>query len=326
MRNLLAHEVEPAHLLGDGVLDLEARVDLEEADRAVPAHEELAGAGADVARLPEDRLRAGVEPLELVVGEERRRGLLEELLVTALQRAVAGGGHHDGAVAVGQALGLDVPGPVEVALHEALAAAEGGDRLAGGRVVHRRDLLERAGDLEAAAAAAVRGLDRHGQAVLAGELDDLVRPAHRVGRAGHLRGADVLGDVTGRDLVAEHLDGLRRRADPQQPGGDDGPGEVGVLGQEAVTGVDGVGAAALGDRHDLVDVQIGLGGGRAVQREGLVGQLDEQGLRVGVGVDGDRADPGVLRRADDADRDLTAVGDEDLRDGACAVVVSHVSS
>ena len=71
-----------------------------------------------------------VERLDLLVGEERRGRLLDQLLVAALQRAVAGGDHDHVAVGVGQALGLDVPGPVQVALDEALAAAEGGDRLA----------------------------------------------------------------------------------------------------------------------------------------------------------------------------------------------------
>ena len=50
--------------------------------------------------------------------------LLDQLLVPALQRAVPGGDHHDVAVGVGQALGLDVPRAVQVALDEALAAAE----------------------------------------------------------------------------------------------------------------------------------------------------------------------------------------------------------
>ena len=58
---LLAHEVDAGDLLGDRVLDLQARVDLEERDRAVLADEELAGAGADVADLLEDRLRRLVE-------------------------------------------------------------------------------------------------------------------------------------------------------------------------------------------------------------------------------------------------------------------------
>ena len=47
----LANQVDAGDLLGDRVLDLQARVHLEEGDRAVLADQELAGAGSDVARL-----------------------------------------------------------------------------------------------------------------------------------------------------------------------------------------------------------------------------------------------------------------------------------
>ena len=77
--------------------------------------------------------------------------------------------------------------------------------------------------------------------------DDLVGVLERVLGAGRQRGADLLGDVPGLDLVAEALDRRRRRADPDQPGVDDGLGEVGVLGEEAVAGVHRVGAGLLGD-------------------------------------------------------------------------------
>ena len=196
------------------------------------------GAGADVAGFLEDGLGGGVQLGVLRLGQERRGGLLDQLLVAALQRAVTGGDDDHVAVGVGQALGLHVPGLVEVALDEALAAAEGGDGLADGGVVQLGDLFEGAGDLQAASAAAEGGLDGDRQAVLLGEGDDLVGAGDRVGGAGDERGAGALGDVAGGDLVAEVADGLRGRADPGQAGVEDGLGEVGVLGEEAVAGVD----------------------------------------------------------------------------------------
>ena len=83
--------------------------------------------------------------LALRVGQERRGRLLDQLLVAALQRAVAGAGDDDVAVLVGDHLGLDVARLVEVALDEALAAAERGDRLAGGRLEQLGDLLDACG-------------------------------------------------------------------------------------------------------------------------------------------------------------------------------------
>ena len=118
---------------------------------------------------------------------------------------------------VGQALGLDVPGPVEVALDEALAAAERGDGLADGGLVQLGDLLQGAGDLQAAPAAAERRLDRDGQAVLVGERDDLVgarRPGPGCRRPAARRPSGrCAGPAT---LSPSALDRGGRRADPGQ--------------------------------------------------------------------------------------------------------------
>ena len=242
----LADQVDAGDLLGDAVLDLEAGVDLEEGDGAVLGDQELAGAGADVAGLAQDRLRRLVEAVDLVVGEERRGRLLDQLLVAALQRAVAGGDDDDVAVLVGQALGLDVARLVEELLDEALAAAERRRPPRGPPTRRRRRprSISRA-TLRPRPPPPNDRLDRDRQAVLLGERDDLVGVLDRVLGARGQRGADLLGDVPGLDLVAERLDRRRRRADPGQPGVDHGLGEVGVLGEEAVARVHGVGAGLL---------------------------------------------------------------------------------
>ena len=86
---LLPDQVHPVHQLGDRVLDLDAGVHLEEVERPVRRQQELAGARAAIAH----RLRGGhgrrAHPLaELRVHRDRRR-LLDELLVPALDRALA---------------------------------------------------------------------------------------------------------------------------------------------------------------------------------------------------------------------------------------------
>ena len=112
------------------MLDLQPGVDLEEGDRAILPDEKLAGPRADVARRAQDVRGGGTQLLVLLLGQERSRCLLDELLVASLERAVPGRDDHDAAVRVSQALCLHVPRPVQIALHEALAAAEGGHRLA----------------------------------------------------------------------------------------------------------------------------------------------------------------------------------------------------
>ncbi len=83
--------------------------------------------------------------LALLGGEAGGGRLLDELLVPALQRAVAVPDDRDGTPPVAEHLDLQVPGPVEELLHEALTAAERGDGLAGRGLEGVGDLLARAG-------------------------------------------------------------------------------------------------------------------------------------------------------------------------------------
>ena len=122
-------QVDPGDRLGDRMLDLEAGVHLEEEELAVLV-DELDGAGVVVA----DRLRrvdrGGAHRVLDPVGQARRGGLLDQLLVAALRRAVAGRDPHDVAVVVADHLDLDVPRPRQVALDVHLVAAEEALRLA----------------------------------------------------------------------------------------------------------------------------------------------------------------------------------------------------
>ena len=85
------------------------------------------------------------------------------------------------------------------------------------------------------------------------------------------RHAGGLHQLLGLHLGPHRLDRLGRRPDPGQPGVDHGAGEVGVLGQEAVAGVDRVGAGPLRGLDEQVAAQVGLGGRVAGQAHGEVG-------------------------------------------------------
>src|SRR5205814_9016007 len=92
------------------------------------------------------------------------------------------------------------------------------------------------------------------------------------------------------DLVAHHLDRLGRGPDPVDDVGGDGSGEVGVLGEEPVARVHGVGAALLDRVEDRVGVEVALAGRLPAEGVGLVGEADVQGVAVEVGVDGNAGD------------------------------------
>src|SRR6185437_3767335 len=167
----------------------------------------------------------------LLAGQERSRCLLDQLLVAALQRAVPGRHDDDGAVSVGEALGLDMTRLVQIALDKALTATESRHSLPDRRFVQLGDLVHLAGYLKPAPAAAEGGLDRDRKAIFPGERDRFVRPVDRPVGAWCQRSADPARDQPRRGLVAKRVDGRGRRADPGQPRSDDLAGELRVLGQ-----------------------------------------------------------------------------------------------
>ena len=122
---LLADEVDAGDLLGDGVLDLEAGVDLEEEELArVVVDQELDRARRRVPDGPGQAEGGLAHRGAHGLVDHRRRRLLDDLLVAALDRALALAEVHEGAVAVAEDLDLDVAGPGDVALEEDPVVAE----------------------------------------------------------------------------------------------------------------------------------------------------------------------------------------------------------
>jgi hypothetical protein len=216
-------------------------------------------------------------------------------------------------VLVGKDLDLDVARILEELLHVYDGVAEGrlGLGAGGGDGVEQRGLGVH--HAHAAPAAAAGGLDDHRVADRACDLDDLLRIlgqcAVRTRHAGHAGG---LHRILGRDLVAHQADGLGAWADEDEARLLDALAEVGVLGEEAVAGVDGLGVGDLGGRDDGRHVEVALRRGRRADANGLVGQSHVLGVGVGLGVDRDRLDAEFAAGAQDAQGDFPAVGDQDL--------------
>ena len=144
----LPDQIDAGDLLRHRVLDLKPGVDLEERHRAVLPDQKFTGTRAHITGLPQDGLGRPVQLLGLAGGQEWRGRLLDQLLVPALQRAVPGGDHHHVPVPVGEALGLHMPGPVQVALDEALTAAERRHGFADRGLVGLADLVRLADHLQ----------------------------------------------------------------------------------------------------------------------------------------------------------------------------------
>ena len=170
----------------------------------------------------------------------------------------------------------------------------------------------RARDLHAAAAAAGGRLDQHREADGLGDL-------HRLGLAGdgavgarHHGDAEALGGLLGLDLVAHDADVLGRRADEGDAVLLEDLGEAGVLRQEAVARMDGVGAGDLAGGEQARNVEIALGGRRRADADALVGEAHVHGVGVGGRMHRHGGDAQLLAGALDAQCDLAAVGDQDL--------------
>ena len=145
----LLDEIDAGDHLGDGMLDLQPGVHLEEVEALVLRDHELDRAGGIVV----DRSRQGDGLLAHAaarLGVEQRRGrLLDDLLVAPLDRAFALGEVDAGAVLVAEHLDLDVAGVLDELLDEDPVVAERRLGLRARSLERLRDILGPAGDAHA---------------------------------------------------------------------------------------------------------------------------------------------------------------------------------
>ncbi len=315
--DLPPHQIAADDLLGDPVLDLDAGVHLQEPELLAGGIEQeldrphvvvVDGSGQGQRRRPQS--------LAPHLVHRRRRALLDELLVAALDGALPLAQVQGVAVLVGHHLHLDVSGRGQPALGEHRRVAEGSLRLAPGRAHRLGQLVGTRHQAHAPPAPAGRRLDQQRVAHLVG----LGRPGRRVVTAqlpaGQGGDPDLFGQALGRQLVAHDGDGLGVGAHPGQPGVEDRPGEPGVLGQEAVPGMHGIGPLGQGGVEQLGLVEVGLGGGRTAERHGHVGQVHVGGMAVRLGEDGHGAQAELAGRVDDAHGDLAPIGHQQGVDGS----------
>ena len=129
------------------------------------------------------------------------------------------------------------------------------------------------------------------------------------GKNGHLR---LLHGLAGFFFFAHEAGDFGRRADELDVRGAADLGEVGVLAQQAVAGMDGIDVGDFGGGDDGGNVEIAVGGARRADADGLVGKANVQRVAVGFAVDGDGADAEFAAGIDDAQRNFAAIGDHDF--------------
>ncbi len=121
-------EIDAGRELGDRMLDLDARVHLDE-EELVVLEQEFERSRAAVSDLAAGIGAALAYPRQRARRESRRRRFLDDLLMAALHRAVALEQPDRVLVLVGQHLDFDVPRVAEELLHVHRRIAEGRLRL-----------------------------------------------------------------------------------------------------------------------------------------------------------------------------------------------------
>ena len=140
-----------------------------------------------------------------------------------------------------------------------------------------------------------------------GAGDDRLAASRENGHSGRDR------QIARGNFVAKLVEGCRLGPDPLDAGLDARPGEIGVLGEEAVTGMDGVHPFFNRQGHDRGDVQIALD--RLAGLADLirfVGLEPVHGEAVFMRVNRDRSNAKLMSRPKDPNRDLAAVGHQQL--------------
>jgi hypothetical protein len=191
--DLGAHEIEAGDDLGDGMLNLDTRIHLDEELVAVEIVEEFDGAGVVVADLAGDADRGGAKGVDDIAGEAETRGDLDDLLVAALDGAVALVEMDDVAVFVAEDLDLDVFGARDVFFEEDGGVAEGAAGLGLGLVEEIGEIGGLVDDAHAATAAAEGGFDDEGKADFFGDFEGLGAVADGLLGAGEDGDFDFLG-------------------------------------------------------------------------------------------------------------------------------------
>jgi len=310
-------QVQAGDLLGDRVLDLQARVDFSKGDRVV-LDEELHGGQPGVVGRPGQRQRRLGQPLADRVRDRGRRDL-DQLLPPPLQTAVTITQHGYCAGAVADDLDLHVPGSGQQPLDVDPPVAEGRRRL-GGAPAHRPGEIGLARHRPQAAPAAAGDRLDHDRAVLAQQGPRLLQRGVAVG-AGQDGHAQLASPGPGGALVAEQRERAGRGTGEAHPGLGAARGQLRPLRCEAVPGMQHVTARAGGRGDDRIDVKVGRRT-RSRQLDRRVGPADVAAGGVVGGIDRDRLDPEHGRRRHDADGDLAPVGDEQSLDHRPGVLSS----
>src|SRR5581483_10728979 len=219
------------------MLDLEPRIHLDEPESvgtqaARSIGDEFDGTCPAITDRARGIDRPGADTHTQFRGHTERRRLLDDLLMPALQRAVALAEMNDITVAVAKNLNFDMPWRGDELLDQHMPGAERRLAFADGAFERGLEIGMLVDAAHTAAAAAGRGLDQDRITDLVGFLLEKFRVLPFAVIAGHRWHARLFHQELGAVLQSHFAHGRGGRTDKHDPGARAGLGKFSVLGKE----------------------------------------------------------------------------------------------
>ena len=311
------HQVQAGDGFGHWVLDLQAGVHLQKVKALVLADHKLHRARALVVHGLGQRDCLLAHGFAGRVADKGRWRFFNHLLVAALDRAFALVQIQHIAVGVADQLDLDVARLFDEFFNEHAVIAKTVACLVAATSEAFESLFVVVGHAQPLTAAARAGLDHDGVTDAFGNFDRALRQLNRIVDAGDAVHTRLARQLLGLDLVAHGGNRMVLGADENNALSLTALGELGVLAQKAIAGMDGLRAGGLGSGDDHIGQQITLAAGRRANAHRLVGQRHMARVFVGIGIHGNGGNAHLAGGGNDAAGDFASVGDQDFCEHYC---------
>jgi hypothetical protein len=211
-------------------------------------------------------------------------------------------------VSVSQDLNFDVSRAANVALQKNSVVSERSSSFGARLLESRKQKLGTLHNAHSAPAAAERRF--HDQRIpdFVGDALRVVLLSHRLFRARHHRQPGLLRQAPRRRLVAQQVEQVRAGTNEGNSRRSAGSRQRGIFREKAVARVDGIHAALFRDRHDPIDVEIGLDRSLTLADQiGFVSLESMQAQAIFVGIDSGGPDLQFVGGAENAYGDFSAI-------------------
>jgi hypothetical protein len=212
---------------------------------------------------------------------------------------------HHVAELIAQDLDLDVTRVFDQLLHIDSAIAESAQCFARS-AVETRGKIFRTVDAPHALAAAARDSLQHDW--ISGRLSEGARSRAALFGSGHNRRTAVSRNAPRRGLRSHRSNRRSGWSNEDKTRVSAGLRELRILAEKTVARMDGIHTMPSRGVQNAFNIEVAFARRRRPQMRGFIGFADMKRGAVGVGINGDRADTHLAKRANNTQRDLAAIG------------------